>query len=298
MRFSFYLLILIALSLVGCRDDSLVQNISAKQSVEILVTLRKHGIAASRQERESGKDTRYDVFVSVEDYGKALEILHEYNLPQEATASLIEVTKQRGFVPNSPEIMALRLDHALALEAERLILGLQGVVDVKVLVRSQLDGGRNWKEAMAAEVHGATASVVVRFAKHKDFNRENLTQEIRSIVAKTVPGISPAAIEVVSSELQVTDMSEIDSALNLHRMHGLSFHVPDSERRSAYRSIFALVISSIVIGAFFTLAIFLWMNRGRKRELERIRRKSAGFQSRGLLGDESAGNELIDQSLK
>lgn len=297
MRFHVYFLILLALSIVGCRDDSLVQNISAKQSVEILVTLRKHGIAASREERESGKDTRYNVFVSNEDYSKALEILHEYNLPQESEASIIDVTKQRGFVPNSPEIMALRLDHALALEAERLILGLQGVVDVKVLVRSQLDGGRNWKEVAATDAASANASVVVRFAKQKDFNKENLIQEITSIVAKTVPGISQSAIEVVSSELQIADISS-ESVLNMHKMHGLSFHVPDSERRSAYRSIFALVVSSIVIGAFFTLTIFLWLNRGRKQELERIRRKSAGFQRRGLLGDESSGNDLIDHPLK
>jgi len=296
MRLKFFFLVCLAASFIGCDSGSLLDNINSSQSVEVLVVLQKHGIAASREQRDGGREARYDVFVASSDYNQALEILHEYNLPHEVSPSLSEVTKQRGFVPNSPEIMELRLDHALAIEAERLIAGLAGVVDAKVVIRSQLGSGRTWRGDQPEVVNVPQASVVIRFSKEQNISRDKLVDEVQSIVAKTVPGIASKSVEVIISDLNLSAMSKAENALGLHRVHGLSFHVPQNERRQAYQSLFVLIVSSVVIGVFFTLAIFLWVNATKKQEMERIRRHTTSFEKRSLLADSVSDNDLIDPS--
>lgn len=129
------LIVLILTFLSACSEQELlVSDVDERSSVEIMVVLQESGIDAERIQLSSGRESRFKIQVSQAEYLQALNILHQYGLPRSDQDNLANITKPQGFSPNPPEIAALRLDHAIALEIERMLSSFPGVIDRKSVV--------------------------------------------------------------------------------------------------------------------------------------------------------------------
>lgn len=191
------LLIILLLLTASCGDSELlVSSVSEADSVQIMVVLQKSGIAAKRVATSSSKEARFKIEVVPSDYAKALNILHQYDLPKRDSDSLASVTEPRGFAPNPPEINSLRLDHALSLEIERMLGSLPGIIGVKTLVRS------NFSE------QNSKVSVVIRYtsdSKELPFKID----EVKNIILQSVPSLNPNNMQV--SAHKISNLAAKDS---------------------------------------------------------------------------------------
>lgn len=137
-RIKFLLGLFLLLFLVGCAREPLVDNLDQKQAQEIVATLASQGISSKVQKQRGSARASYSVDIASSDYSLAISILHALGLPKEAPPSFRELTEQRGFLPNTREIEAARLDYALGSEIEEKLRALPGVANASAVVRSNL----------------------------------------------------------------------------------------------------------------------------------------------------------------
>ncbi len=284
-------LLLLLLALLGCtsRGDELVSEVNGKQSIEVIVALSRAGIPAERS-RTVGRGERYSVTVAPADYSRAMQVLHDFQLPSKDEETLEELTAPKGFVPNSREVSGLRLDHALALEVERLIAGLPGVSDARVVIRSNL-----------AVEGSAKASVVVRFLSPSGATPFDI-DSVKKLVAQTVPGIAMEAIEVVPSRLIIPGMAE-SSALEgtgtrseivpLSPFLPFLFRVSSGDRERALWQLGAMLVmfscAGGIIGAYFGIRVM--RGSGRKRAGKGEKRNSF-FLEASVKADSKSGGTI------
>lgn len=280
------------LVLAGCmaRGEELVADVNGKQSIEVVVALNRAGITATR-ERSAGRGERYSISVAPADYPKAMQVLHDFQLPSRDEETLEELTAPKGFVPNSREVAGLRLDHALALEVERLISALPGVSDARVVIRSNL---------IAEGVTGAKASVVVRYLSPSGTMPFSL-EEVKKLVAQTVPGIAPESIEVVPSRLIIPGVAE-SSALEgnvridtvpLSPFLPFLFRVSTVERERALWQLGAMLImfscAGGIIGAYFGIRV---MRGSARRKAGKGDKKNSFFLEASVKADSKSGGTV------
>lgn len=108
-----YLLLLFLCCLLpllnGCKDQSLLTNLSQRQATEIQAVLQKHQITSTRTALGKGL---FEISVKKENIGIAIQILEEYQLP---TISRIEITQlfPSDALVSSPQAEKARLISAI-----------------------------------------------------------------------------------------------------------------------------------------------------------------------------------------
>ena len=184
-------IVLVVGLLGGCDQTDLIDGLDNRQSIEISVALYKAGVSAKREKsstsrsgsRTGGSSEKYSLLVDEKDYQRALAVIKELGFPRNQEETLESITEQKGFVPNTKEMSALRLDHALGLEVERLLFGLTGVNNVKAVVRSN-----------------SSASIVVQFMEEPK-DTPVAIDNIKRLVMQAVPGLSWANIQVTTTSV-------------------------------------------------------------------------------------------------
>jgi type III secretory pathway lipoprotein EscJ len=171
--------------LPGCDGTKEVQGgLDGRQSIDVFVTLQRAGIPAEREKTSSGREDRYRVAVAARDYTRALEVLHEYGIPRSEEHSIESLMQPQTFAPATQEMSELRLDYALSLRVERLLLALPDVVDARVLVRSRMGSAGPNKEAGGKP----SASVIIRYVSPSG-SLPFAVNEVKELVAQAVPGL-------------------------------------------------------------------------------------------------------------
>lgn len=263
--------VLAAALAVGCIQEELIDSLSQRESIEVLAVLQRSGISAERE--KTSRSAGYSVLVSAGDKQRATEVLHRYGFPREPEESVEELTRQHGFVPNPAQLNQVRLDRALAAEIERLLVALGGIIDARVVVRSNLaesDGD--------GQPGQAKASVVVRYmssAGKQPFSDEQL----RQMVANAVPGMSADAVTVSVSRVLAPDDGGLlsgDRVNPLETLEPFKFQVPNSQREQAQRQVALVVVIIAVAGIFLGLA-FGWI-AGKRRGEQSVRRIAGSEQ--------------------
>ena len=257
----YYLLCCCLFLLSACNSlQEIATSLDAKQSVEMVVALNRAGVQASREQVGSGRSVTYRVLVSPVESSKALEVLHEYGLPRTIDDSLEEITRPRGFVPNTPQLAQLRLDHALELRVERALLSLPGVVEARVVVQS--DTKTNVLGSTSSE---RGVSVVIRFISSEARSLvPNI--DVQELVAQAVPGVSSENVEIRSITAQVPQ--GVIAGSSLVQLKPFSFRVPVAERGTAGIQIL------VMFGAFCIAGLFIgigWSSRINARRRRRLR---------------------------
>lgn len=204
------LLILFSQLIIACAaKEEVASNLSIGQAIEVLLSLSHSGVSAQRLKTGTGKNEKFSIVVPADDYLKAIEILHEFNLPRKDTETLESLTAQEGFTPNIKQISELKLDRALAVEAERLILALNGIVDARVVIRSNLVSSENFLGATSPErdANRPKATIVLKFNTSNENLPVEIEQKIKNIISQIVPTIS--ADDILLTALRVNLDGEV-----------------------------------------------------------------------------------------
>jgi type III secretory pathway lipoprotein EscJ len=183
-------LIIVVLSIIGCGSTPVANDLSQRESLEIIAALRERGIEATSSKERGGKG-QYSVVVSSSEFGRAASILHSLGLPGEHKASFSELVAPSGILPSSKNVEDLRIDRARAAEIEDLLKGYPVVSKANVLVRYQ------------ALENSATPSVSIVVQKRAEASLD--LSQVKQLVARAIPGIKDEDVvvsvtDVVSSK--------------------------------------------------------------------------------------------------
>lgn len=275
--------IYLSLLLAGCSEQQeLASNLDTHQSIEIVVALKGVGISSSRERTSAGRDSRYTVSVSPSEYLRALQVMHEYRLPSEQNERFNEITAVQGLTPNSPEMNRLRMDRALGLEAERVLSGLPGVMDVKAVVRTNPQSSVEDSRPGGLQAVPSVA-VVIRYLSPSG-NIPFSVDEVRKIVSKTVPGADADSIMVNTARVFFAGASPLEgesgeknSEAAFIQLRPFPFRVVPSERMKAYAQIGTLFLGATLAGIILGAAV-VWSSKKQTR-----RRRPTSGQQRGLM---------------
>jgi type III secretion protein J len=172
------------LSLAGCTVE-LFANLDQKQANEIVATLYRQGIPASRQ---VGKNGRYTVNVDEKRFAEAVAILDQNGLPRQEFASLGDVFKNEGIVA-SPVQERAQMIFALSQELARTVSDIDGVLSARVhLVLPENDPLRQ-------QLIPSSASVFIRHVPAVSMT--DLIPQVKMLVANGVAGLSYDKVSVV-----------------------------------------------------------------------------------------------------
>jgi len=197
-------IVLLLLALCGCNKVTLRDDLTQDQAGEIVAELIERGISAT-VERATGGRGKYHVEVRRSSYSEGMALLHELGLPSAPRSTFGEMVAQRGLMPDSREVEALRIDRALAAELEETLQNHPGVSQARVVVRLNSASSDLFGVASQAGVSG-----VVLIRKGGTVREE----DIRAILAQGLPGVSLEQIRVQLYEDRVLSGSDGGPASN------------------------------------------------------------------------------------
>ncbi|MBN8548294.1 MAG: hypothetical protein J0M12_03140 [Deltaproteobacteria bacterium] len=193
-------LLLLCLLLSGCNTVPVAEDVSQTQANEIVAILSDHGISAMAS-RESGGKAKYTVEVKRSYYSQAVSLLHEKGLPGERKSSFNELISQNGLIPNSREMDALKLDHALATEVEEMMQNAPGIASARAIVR--LNFLKNEQQPAVAVVVQSRPGAVVK------------PEDLVTLISQIIPGIQKERVTVsVSSAAETEKLSGSEGVFN------------------------------------------------------------------------------------
>ncbi len=248
----------LVLSFSGCSaEEELLGGTSVQQAIEIVVSLKNSGVPAEMKKSSRGRNESYSVYVSPSDRSTALRVLNDLHLPRKEDDSFAALTTGEGFVPNLRETANLRLDRALALEVERVLMGFEGVADVKVIIRSHLVVPENFESPASP----ASATVVLRYVSRSG-NQPFGVDDVKKLVLKAVPGAKSETVEVNLVRVfppglggeggSTAGLDPKNNVVPLAPVSPFPFLVPASDRRRVLSIVSALLggfaLTGIIIG--------------------------------------------------
>ena len=235
----------------GCREKELINGVDSRQSIEIVVVLNRAGINAERTKQFKGRSESFFVTVDNDNYARALEVLHEYGLPRRNQEELDNITRSSGIAPDAVGMGALRREIALSLQVEKLLLAFPGVVDARVIIRSENSSFNPFHNNPTPP----RATVVLRYISagdKPDFSED----EVRRLVARSVSGLEENNVVVSFSKvlgtLGVSGSSANDRVV---RLTPFRFKVLESDLKIAKRQLLGVLILLLIIGG--AIGIFL-----------------------------------------
>ena len=259
-------LVILLLFLSGCLERTLESGLDSKQSIEILDRLYRQGIQAEREEESSGRNKLYRVLVQDSDYGNAVRVLSTWGLPRGPQKSFEELIEQKGFVPGSKEMSALRLDYALSVQVEDLLKLFPGVVDAKALVRSKTEN-ENSSVSVALQYYSPSGKLL--------FDE----REIKEVVAQAVPSLSADRVKLTTTRVFIPDGNGSLGNSEARRLAPFSFRVLNEDSRTARIQLLILALSIAICG------VILGHLGGRALRSKHTRRKTLNApKKQGLLG--------------
>jgi len=222
-------LLVLVVGILGCGSTPVANDLSQRDSLEIIAALRDRGIEASSTKERGGKG-QFSVTVSSADFGRAVSILHSLGLPGERKASFSELVAPSGILPSSKNVEDLRIDRARAAEIEDLLKGYPAVTKVHALVRYQ------------ALESGSAPSISVVVQKRHDGVLDS--EEVRGLVARAVPGIKSE--DVVVSVTDVVPVTVSPAVAQQHTGSLVPFLVFWSVPESEYNGLALIMIGLLV----------------------------------------------------
>lgn len=116
--------------LCGCDNQTLLTELSQRQSNEVLAVLQENGVEGTR--RENGKQGN-SIKVARSDFVTAVDLLHLYNLPSKDPIEIIQAFPEDSLVA-SPQAERSRLLSLIEQRLQQSLLSIPGVVNARVHV--------------------------------------------------------------------------------------------------------------------------------------------------------------------
>ena len=229
------LILILALGLVSCADESLYSGLTEKEANEIIALLHNAGISATKS---SSGEQRYTVSTSRETFSQAIELLKTNGFPKNRFESLGDVFKKEGFV-SSPLEERARLNYAQSQELSRTIESIDGVILARVHLaipkENQLDNQHK----------PSSASVFIKHRRGIDLSgRES---QIKALIVNSIEGLPYENVTVA-----MFSANPVPISLKIE---------PDNERflSLSAKATYLLIISLFsVVLIFGAISISLW----------------------------------------
>lgn len=199
--------------LVGCQK-SLRDDLSESEADDVVALLQQEGIAASKKRGESGD---WSIIIDEDSEADAERLTHLYGAPRSPHATVAEIFPGTGLLPSELEEHA-RYAFALGHELARTIEQIDGVLAARVHVAMPAPNPRQ------REQPPPTASVFVRY--RSDQRIDMMKNQIRTLVARALPGADAEAISVLS----VPVFPPAAGVNNTRTLLGIRYGVEDAGR--------------------------------------------------------------------
>ena len=182
-RFAAILVILLALTLAGCKQPIYTQ-LSEAEANDVLLTLIKGGIEAQKR---SGEDGTFSVWVSDAEIATAIELLRADAQPSEHYSNLGEVFARNSLV-SSPTEERIRYIYGLQQELAKTLSQIDGVLVARVHIVVPA------ADPFDATTKPSSASV---FLKHRaDINMQLVVPAVKDMVVRSIEGLTADSVAV------------------------------------------------------------------------------------------------------
>jgi type III secretion protein J len=191
-----FIIVIFAAGMMAC-SQPLHHGLTEEQANEIVVTLERNGIHASKAVEEGGETLAFTISVPKRDASKAWQVLRENDLPKPAARGFSEVFAKTSLIPTAMEEKALFLQ-AVTGELSKTIEAINGVVDARVHVVLPDN------DVLKQELSGPTtpkAAVLIKYKVDQSGSAPFKADDIRQLVANSVEGLKPTDVSVVSSQV-------------------------------------------------------------------------------------------------
>jgi len=136
------MMLVLLLSLVACKQDSLLQGLEQGQANEVVAVLHRHNIDADK--KNEGK-VGYSIFVEKRNFAAAVDILKSYDLPSRKPLQIADMFPSDSLVA-SPRAEKARLYSGIEQRLEQSLYTIAGVVSARVHVSYDLDAGEGGRK--------------------------------------------------------------------------------------------------------------------------------------------------------
>ena len=239
------ILVTFCLLIGGCGRENLLEDLTQNQATEVVAFLSQNGIAAKSKRVESaggGKNNaNYHVDVKENQYSMAMVLLRENKLPRPEEMSFADTVSQKGILPNSRDIEALRVDRAKAAELEETLR-----VDPRI-------------EMVRAVIKSTTPAAVTVLVRRK-IDTVLTSEEILPIVLRAVPGTTPenASVVVVDASpvvqmnsVQGVNRKGISKTISVPLVPFLGiFMIPDGDSSALSLALLGVVLGVAILSGF------------------------------------------------
>lgn len=228
--------------LAGCQGEQVGSGLDQNRANHMMAVLSSRGIGAVVR-KETGSRGSFGVWVEKSARSEASILIDEQGLLEKGNP-LEELISSQGILPGSREVEQLKVDRAVALEVERLLENIPGVVSARAVVRS----------SFLKEGEQPTVSVVIEDESEAQGRQDQLT----SIVQSAVPGVLRERILVtiersdINNELRqqigVLNIRGKPLPLPLEDFLGL-WRIPKDDYSSLAYTIVGLIVACACVGA-------------------------------------------------
>ena len=240
-RLLFLGLILCSLCLTACSRRAVVEDVSQGEANRIVALLNGFGIHSLAEKGSRGRAS-YRVEVKQSDYTQAVSLLASHEMPGEQRLSFGELIEQKGLVPNSREVEALRLDHAMAVELEDALENHPSVVRARVVIRSH---------AVSKDVSPGASVVIQRYA-----DREVEESSIQRLVMSSVPGLSEENISISIAPFEIREgplqrvgvLNDGAVSVAIPLVPFLTWSIPEDDLYDVMVTLLLLAASALIVG--------------------------------------------------
>ncbi|MGX8940871.1 EscJ/YscJ/HrcJ family type III secretion inner membrane ring protein [Symbiopectobacterium sp. Eva_TO] len=198
---------ILAVFLVGCKQDILLKGLDQQQANEVIALLQRNNIKVDKNEI---KKEGYSLSVSSQDFSASVDLMNTYGLPRPPAIDIAKMFPADALV-SSPRAEKARLYSGIEQRLEHSLLSISGVVSARVHVSydmSSSDGDRKRSAVHLSTLLNHDNSItdttllisdVKRFLKNsfEDVNYDNISVVLSKI--NDVQRYAPLSIQATKS---------------------------------------------------------------------------------------------------
>lgn len=198
------LLLLVSLLLVSCGKVPLFSELGEEEANEIMAHLLEQRIEC---EKVAGKEGKWILQVTKEDFPLAMNTLQAIGLPREKLVKMGDVFQKSGLV-SSPTEERIRFINALSQELADTMMKIDGVVAAKVHIALPNN------DPLGDNKTPASAAVFIKYRAGYDV--ESASPNLKNLITKSVEGLTFENVELVMSPAEMTPPPPKPAAQNFY----------------------------------------------------------------------------------
>lgn len=192
--FSRLVLAISFLMLASCaKQVPLFSDLREEEANEVMAALLEREVPCTKV---PGKEDKWALQVDAEDFPFAMQTLQAMGLPRQSFQRMGEIFQKSGLV-SSPTEERVRFIYALSQELSETFMKIDGVVAARVHIALPDT------DPLAEETNPASAAVFIKC--RPGYNLASSTQDLKSLVTRSVEGLKSDNVELVISSAEAME---------------------------------------------------------------------------------------------